>query len=303
MQNNPKLTIAIPTYKRHDEINTLLRSLSEQTNKEFILVISNNSNENKDIDMLKINCSKFKNKFLNIKIINQNKNIGAINNFLYLLNICKTEYFMWLADDDRISINFIETLMPEIEKNEEAVSIVSYWGCVDNEKQTKLIKPKIFDQKLTLIRAISFFYHADDAFFYGIHRTNFLKECTYKKFWPPNHNNILRWCYPYIFQMVLRGKVIGISNKNAVWYNSMDTSKHYFQPKAGSQNKYYTYFTWAIKRINIYFSYLREIIKKKYFFLLIIFLIMLPLVLLRDFIFDFLLDILKPKFKKIFNFS
>ena len=103
--------------------------------------------------------------------------------------------------------------------------------------------------------------------------------------------------------MVLRGKVIGISNKNAIWYNSTDIPKQYFQPKPGAQNKYYTYFTWAIKKINIYFSYLREIIKKKYFFLLIIFLMMLPLILLRDFIFKSLLEILKPKFKKIFNFS
>ena len=157
MQNKPKLTIAIPTYKRNNEIINVLRSLSEQSNKEFVLVISNNSNEKKDIDALKINCNKFKNKFLNIKIINQKENIGSINNFMYLLNICKTEYFMWLADDDRISKNFIKTLMPEIEKNKEMASIVSYWEFKNNEEIAKLIKPKFFDHKLRLIRAISFF--------------------------------------------------------------------------------------------------------------------------------------------------
>ena len=96
---------------------------------------------------------------------------------------------MWLADDDRISKNFIKTLMPEIEKNKEMASIVSYWEFKNNEEIAKLIKPKFFDHKLRLIRAISFFYHADDAFFYGIHRTKLLKECTYKKFWPPNHTH------------------------------------------------------------------------------------------------------------------
>ena len=135
-----------------------------------------------------------------------------------------------------------------------------------NNKIRKMIKPKYYDHDYRFMRAIKFFYQADDdVFFYGIHRSKPLKECTYKKFWFPNHNNILRWCYPYIFQLILKGKVIITNNERAIWHNKAYTYK-YSVPDLTHQNKYYTYLTNGIKRINIYYMYSEQIIKKNYFF-------------------------------------
>ena len=283
----PLVTVGVPSYKRPDLLKDALNSLKDQTYKKIKILVGINGDKN-DTEKYKTIRDNFKDD-LNIEFHFHNKNIGSINNFLYLLNICNSKYFMWLADDDRISPNLIKSSLSILDKNYDTVTVMPLWELVHAENKKKII-PSFFDQKSALKRIINYCDVTDDAFFYGLHRTSNLKKCSFSKFWKPNSDLISNWAYVFLFDLVLQGKILFNPDDDAKWIDNDFGIKFY---KKENGNKYKIRLQNIIKKINIKYFYIEKIIKwKKYHYLPI----MLPLLvffLLRDLIFE------EKVFKKI----
>ena len=129
------VTVGVPSYKRPDMLQAALNSLKDQTYKEIKIIVGINGNKN-ETEKYKTIRDNFKDD-LNIEFHFHNKNIGSINNFLYLLNICNSKYFMWLADDDRISPNLIKSSLSILDKNYDAVTVMPLWELVHSENKKK----------------------------------------------------------------------------------------------------------------------------------------------------------------------
>lgn len=283
----PLVTVGVPSYKRPDLLKDALNSLKDQTYKQIKILVGINGDKN-DTEKYKTIRDNFKDD-LNIEFHFHNKNIGSINNFLYLLNICNSKYFMWLADDDRISPNLIESSLSILDKNYDTVTVMPLWELVHSENKKKII-PSFFDQKSALKRIINYCDVTDDAFFYGLHRTSNLKKCSFSKFWKPNSDLISEWAYVFLFDLVLQGKILFNPDSDAKWIDN-DLGIKFYKKENG--NKYKIRLQNIIKKINIKYLYIEKLIKwKKYHYLTI----MLPLL-----IFFFLRDlILREKiYKKI----
>jgi len=276
----PLVTVGVPSYKRPDLLKDALNSLKDQTYKQIKILVGINGDKN-ETEKYKTIRDNFKDD-LNIEFHFHNKNIGSINNFLYLLNICNSKYFMWLADDDRISPNLIESSLSILDKNYDTVTVMPLWELVHSEKK-KIIIPSFFDQKSTLKRIINYCDGTDDAFFYGLHRTSNLKKCSFIKFWKPNSDLISNWAYVFLFDLVLQGKITFNPDSDAKWIDNDFGIKFY---KKENGNKYKILLQNIIKKINIRYFYIEKLIKwKKYHYLPII----LPLLiffLLRDLILE-----------------
>jgi len=274
----PLVTVGVPSYKRPDLLKDALNSLKDQTYKQIKILVGINGDKN-DTEKYKTIRDNFKDD-LNIEFHFHNKNIGSINNFLYLLNICNSKYFMWLADDDRISPNLIESSLSILDKNYDTVTVMPLWELVHSENKKKII-PSFFDQKSALKRIINYCDVTDDAFFYGLHRTSNLKKCSFSKFWKPNSDLISEWAYVFLFDLVLQGKILFNPDSDAKWIDNDFGIKFY---KKENGNKYKIRLQNIIKKINIKYLYIEKLIKwKKYHYLTI----MLPLLIfffLRDLI-------------------
>ena len=274
----PLVTVGVPSYKRPDLLKDALNSLKDQTYKQIKILVGINGDKN-DTEKYKTIRDNFKDD-LNIEFHFHNKNIGSINNFLYLLNICNSKYFMWLADDDRISPNLIESSLSILDKNYDTVTVMPLWELVHSENKKKII-PSFFDQKSALKRIINYCDVTDDAFFYGLHRTSNLKKCSFSKFWKPNSDLISEWAYVFLFDLVLQGKILFNPDSDAKWIDN-DLGIKFYKKENG--NKYKIRLQNIIKKINIKYLYIEKLIKwKKYHYLTI----MLPLLIfffLRDLI-------------------
>jgi glycosyltransferase involved in cell wall biosynthesis len=101
------ITISIPTYNRPDSLKALLNNLSNQNYRNFIVRISdNNSDNHTGYDKVIKEDWPYE-----IEYFRQKRNIGHIENFIFLVEKCDTEYHMWLADDDRINPDFLDNCM------------------------------------------------------------------------------------------------------------------------------------------------------------------------------------------------
>ena len=283
MIDKAEITVAIPTYKRNDLLLKTLNCLKNQTHKNIIVYVSNNSQETKDIDEIDKIKKKMEKENFHFHLIHQKTNIGAINNLLFLLSLSKTKYFMWLCDDDEISTKCIEILYKDIKNHNDAISVTPYWAHILKENDLLLKKPNVYISNFKIFRIMNFLYSADDAFFYALHKTEVLKKCKYYNFWPIN-KNIINWAYPFLFQLIINGKVLLASSKEAVWYNREYSYKHTLPEETKNSSFWNKIWFSIIKKINVHFLYFKHIIERNNLFLIILYFLISPIFLIIDLI-------------------
>lgn len=112
------LSICVPTRNRASRLQTMLNSLLPQIDvlgKERIqIVISNNASEDNTDDVIR----KFIDKGIEIEYYKQLKTIGNTN-LNFVVSKAKGKYILLSGDDDIYAPNFISTIQPYLESENE----------------------------------------------------------------------------------------------------------------------------------------------------------------------------------------
>ena len=119
-------------YNGEKTIVKAINSLLSQTFKDFELIISNDAST----DRTGIICEKFALEDSRINYICQDKNIGEFPNSVFLLNKAKGKYFMWAADDDWRSPDFLMSNVTALDQNSRFVASTSP-SCYEGEENMK----------------------------------------------------------------------------------------------------------------------------------------------------------------------
>jgi spore maturation protein CgeB/glycosyltransferase involved in cell wall biosynthesis len=96
--------IGLPVYNGERFIKEAIDSLINQTYKNWTLFISDNDSNDKTSQIAREYCQLDS----RIHYYKQSKNIGAANNFKFVLDACHCKYFMWAACDDVWHKDFIK---------------------------------------------------------------------------------------------------------------------------------------------------------------------------------------------------
>lgn len=113
----PLVSIAIPTYNRPNGLRKALECLVNQTYKNIQVVIGDNS----DIPNHRI-VYEFDNK-IPIEYFWHCENIGMKSNFDFLAQKGTGKYFVFLADDDTWSSDYLESAVNVMEQRADVVSV------------------------------------------------------------------------------------------------------------------------------------------------------------------------------------
>lgn len=177
----PKVSIGLPVYNGERCLRIALDSLLAQTSGHFELIISDNAST----DQTELICRAYAEKDSRIKYFRQDDNLGAEANFLFVLERSVGDYFMWAADDDVRSPDFIELNCDFLEKHPDyvcSISPVKFEGRNFDEIQMgdRSLDDDRFDHR---IRNFFGAWHTNGAF-YSLMRTKVIKKCEWvgKKF-------------------------------------------------------------------------------------------------------------------------
>lgn len=259
---HPKVTIAMPTFNRTHTIRRALACLARQTFRDFVVVISDNAGVNPStIDAVR----SVEHDLPEVYLIAQRTNIGALANLNFLLACASTEYFMWLADDDEISDNYLEKLVSLLEGDRAAVSAMAGWRVMRNEREGEhrgQLDKSTSSRALRVFRYIAF--ETDDSLFYGLHRTDRLRRCHFGDYFYPNTGVLTNWCYVFLFDMLWQGPVQFA--RDATWTCHNYSEKSYSRASAGGVlNKAKT----LARRLNLYFLYCAKTARRNPLMLLV----------------------------------
>lgn len=271
-----EITIGIPTYNRPELLEKLIKDLLKQTYPNFFIYVSVNKSKISEKKYLKIS-KKFKNK--NIFFFFQSKLLEPAINFNFLKKKCKTKFFMWLADDDRLSYSTIEILYNEISKNKKLVTIMPNWLHLIGPGVKIMKKPVQYNSNFFFFRLIKLLFIGDDCSVYGMHRTSYIKQLNFehRRYFFPNKE--VRWnnAYLLVIQLISFGKVILTKNKSAIWIND-DYSQIKHHSKSSQDKFLIKNIKLIILKINFYFFVLIKLKSLKKYFILFLVIMFLPFV-------------------------
>lgn len=177
-KNEPLVSVGIPTYNRPNSLNRVLKSLTSQTYSNFEIIISDNCSENPEVEEVVKGYLK-EDTHQRIKYYRQESNFGAANNFRFVLDQAKGDYFFWNADDDVRSTDFIEVNTNFLELNPEYAASTSPNAMVEDfENEERDFVTFGLNGDLTE-RYYKFFENAlkSHGIFYGIYRINIIRDC------------------------------------------------------------------------------------------------------------------------------
>lgn len=129
------LTIGIPTYNRSAYLRTALASALGQTSSEVKIIVSDNASTD-DTEAVVGELGG------RIRYERAGTNLGPMNNFIRLLELCDTEYFSWLQDDDCLDQRFAERALCAFRAN-PAITIYSAFALM-SEGMESHYKAKVY---------------------------------------------------------------------------------------------------------------------------------------------------------------
>ena len=109
----PRVSIGLLTYKRPELFKRALKCLYGQTYKNFEIIISDNDPFSINEKIVKEICGTDS----RVSYKRQSVNIGGVANFFYVLKKASAEYFMWAADDDEWSPDFLAETVSLLNEN------------------------------------------------------------------------------------------------------------------------------------------------------------------------------------------
>ena len=119
--NKHQLCIGFPVYNGEKFLRTRLENIFTQTFQDFQLIISDNASTDSTSEI----CKKYALKDNRILYIRQEKNIGAYNNFKFVLNKAESEYFVFAAVDDLWKPTFLEKNIKVLDSDDNVVGSIS----------------------------------------------------------------------------------------------------------------------------------------------------------------------------------
>jgi len=251
---HPLVTIGIPTYNRPVLLRRTLECVANQDYPNLEVIIADNCTPGSDVMVV---VESYRNKIKNLRYIKRITNIGLAKNSLGLIDIASGKYFMWLADDDEITKNYVSSLVQLLEDNPDASCAMGNWVCMVNEKEKRLMKTTNLPQRSPFHRALHFVWKTDDAFCYGIHRTSLLREVSIPDYWWPNRNSLVNTAYILLLDIVLSGRVLLTEDQSVQWINHSYTQKYYERKESKSFIE--SIFIHIMRRINVHCIYWKKI--------------------------------------------
>lgn len=127
MIDQPLVCICIPNYNNEKTISLTLDSLVNQTYRNILIKVFDNASTDSSIDILK----NYENKYKNIRVFQNNTNIGAVENYNKCIKNLEGEFGALYHSDDIYEPTIIEEEVRFLLKNKECVAVSTDSNLID----------------------------------------------------------------------------------------------------------------------------------------------------------------------------
>jgi glycosyltransferase involved in cell wall biosynthesis len=203
MTQSGLISIGVPVYNGGERLRRALDSLLAQTATNFELILSDNASTDGITQQI---TEDYARRDPRIRLTRQAENLGAVGNFLWVLNQARGEYFLWAAHDDAWSPDYLERLSNLLDQNPKSVLATST-TIAERQMESGVVDLRISaapngDRWQTLK---VFFGENICVWIYGMYRTEWVRQAAPELSRYPLHGGDRLWLYDLILQSTVVG--------------------------------------------------------------------------------------------------
>lgn len=209
----PKVTVGIPVYNEELNISSTLDSLLEQDYNNFEILISDNKSTDKTVEIIE----KFIQKHSKIRLLRNEVNVGALENWNRLIRKADGKYFMIAGSHDLLSNNYISSLVESLENNPNAVLAYAKTIWIDETGKSMNIPCGYVDTSgFNLIRRFNLVFFGNQHALYGVFKLSALRKTRLQ-------TPVIAAGAILLNELSVLGDLI--VNPNAIWYRRINRKK------------------------------------------------------------------------------
>jgi glycosyltransferase involved in cell wall biosynthesis len=172
--SSPLVSVGIPTFNRPEGLRRTLQQITQQTYGNLEIIVSDNCSPAPDTENI---VRQFMEQDARIKYYRQSENIGATNNFKFLLMLAKGDFFMWAADDDEWSQHFVSICANHMQSDVNSVMPhFTYSYRAQGRLHDCGILPDLSPENSRATNAANYLKNLRSNLFYGLHRRESLLQ-------------------------------------------------------------------------------------------------------------------------------
>jgi GT2 family glycosyltransferase len=118
---SPRITTIVPTFRRPALLRRALRSVAAQTVPDFLVCVYDNAADPQTESVV----ATMRNEDPRFAYFRHDRDVGAMNNFLFGMRRVATPFFSFLSDDDVLLHDFFETALAGFETCERAMMSIT----------------------------------------------------------------------------------------------------------------------------------------------------------------------------------
>lgn len=194
----PLVTIGIPAFNSEKTISAAIESVLQQNYENLELIVSDNFSNDATLDI----CEGFKRIDPRVTVFAQSNNIGAVNNFNFLLERANGTYFCWLGSDDRFAPEHIALSVALLRKESDLIGCMAQ-AIFDFEVSSD-IKPATYQFGSSPIQRIRAFFTnpgRSHGLFYGLYKVEKLRSYRFLS------REFFAWDWCLILHLLAQGKI------------------------------------------------------------------------------------------------
>ena len=244
----PLVTVGIPTFDRPLLLARALSAVARQDYPNLEVLVADNASPGEETDHV---VERYRDALAQLNYVRHEERVPQLSNFMLLVRRASGRYFMWLADDDEISPNYVSSLVEVLEDDPGAVSAAGRWRVMSSPEHGRVRSASAYAQRTAVARALRFIWRSDDLFIYGLHRTAVLRQATFRGYSWPNRGVVMNWAHVFLLDMVLRGRVVVAQDSTVQHIIHAYTSKDYLiarKPLARTA-------AYVLRRVNVHVLY------------------------------------------------
>ena len=173
MSDMPLVTVGMPTYNRPDLFRSAFASVVNQTYPNIQIIVSDNASPTDQVERIVREESGDR----PVKFFRQKAGLGPVGNFQFVLDQADGDYYMWLADDDWLDLDFVGACAQFLEEHPDFVMASGYTRYYPEGGQPVDGEVLYLEAPHPLARARSYFGGLQrNAVFYGLIRVPVLDK-------------------------------------------------------------------------------------------------------------------------------
>ncbi len=211
----PAVSIGVPVFNGANRLPDSLNNIRGQTFSEFEVIISDNGSTDGSAEI----AEKFCDDDPRFHLIRQPSNMGALHNFQAVVEAANADRFLWRADDDLSSLNYVGTLNFAMDQAPDALLAVGRRvqlriGC-GKRRVTASRLPTATDiqhSPVDLLRT------SNPGWFYGMMQTGYARTTIHKVI--DEFSTLWGWDHLMIFPAIAMGRVTGA--EDAIFFHRLE---------------------------------------------------------------------------------